>query len=570
MSAVCVTQSYESARPEGSTQNTPIRTMTSSSTSSDSEHSLQFTGSQDWFSHNVPVWLPIITELKQGLSHAPRALEIGSWEGRSASFLLQNLCNAETSLLVCIDHFDLKQTIAGRERYEKLSHNLESVGGGRFRIIDDFSVPGLYTLLREDINAPTAGFDFIYIDGSHEADDTFLDAELSWRLARDGAIIVLDDYEWDREPSESVHHPKRGIDCFLTLHIGQYDLLRKGYQVILRKRIPQRIGFLCKDGVSDSLDHSAFEYGINIATCANSAYAMPAAVALSSAARATPTRRLSFYVIDCGLTAHDKDRIAASLPDDQRLTLNFLPVAETSGVLADATWGKIDMLSMLPVERALYLDADVLVRHDLTPLWTHNLGEKAIGAVRDIGHPLGHDEIRRGPYFNAGVLLLDLTRLRPRVPELCDIPATRYKDQDALNTCFAHDWAELDLGWNASGLGTYACSPEADRYASWPQGEALRELHSNPAIVHFTGPVHPRVATVLNEYVQPWTSKPWGYAGAPGHPFAHEWWAALEHTAWKGYKTSEDFRAECSRAREGALRDGAEEFEAKLRSLPTK
>ena len=30
----------------------------------------------------------------------------------------------------------------------------------------------------------------------HEANDTFLDGELVWRLARKGAMVIFDDYEW--------------------------------------------------------------------------------------------------------------------------------------------------------------------------------------------------------------------------------------------------------------------------------------------------------------------------------------------------------------------------------------
>ena len=48
-----------------------------------------FTHTQDWFSHNIDTWtalFPLVQSLK------PRVLEIGSWEGRSAVFLLTHLC----------------------------------------------------------------------------------------------------------------------------------------------------------------------------------------------------------------------------------------------------------------------------------------------------------------------------------------------------------------------------------------------------------------------------------------------------------------------------------------------
>ncbi|KAJ3547569.1 hypothetical protein NM688_g5388 [Phlebia brevispora] len=164
-----------------------------------------FTETQDWFSFNVNIWRSLLPHV---VSPAPRVLEIGSWEGRSAVFLLEELCT-EGGSITCIDHFDLMNTEAGRERYRKLTHNL-SVTGKSFRIMDEFSVPALMTLLEEEIATEGPGFDWVYVDGSHEADDTFLDAELAWRLAKKGAVFIFDDYKWDKEPADSIHHPKRG------------------------------------------------------------------------------------------------------------------------------------------------------------------------------------------------------------------------------------------------------------------------------------------------------------------------------------------------------------------------
>jgi hypothetical protein len=96
-------------------------------------------------------------------------------------FLL-NLCRAGGDI-VCIDHFDPMSTTAGRERYVKVTHSF-SLAGKPFRIVDEFRI----TLLEGEMSAITPGFDWIYIDRSHEADHTFLDGELAWHLAREGSI----------------------------------------------------------------------------------------------------------------------------------------------------------------------------------------------------------------------------------------------------------------------------------------------------------------------------------------------------------------------------------------------
>jgi predicted O-methyltransferase YrrM len=134
-----------------------------------SQQQYRFTASQDWFSHNIPSWTNLKVHVE---SPTPRILEIGSWEGRSGVWLLQNLCS-EGGSLVCIDHFDLMNTPEGRDRYARMNHNL-ALAGGTFRILDSFSFPALMTLLGEEMQLENlaAGFDWIYVDGSHEADDT--------------------------------------------------------------------------------------------------------------------------------------------------------------------------------------------------------------------------------------------------------------------------------------------------------------------------------------------------------------------------------------------------------------
>ncbi|KAJ7057073.1 glycosyltransferase family 8 protein [Mycena amicta] len=530
--------------------------------------SYDFTPAQDWFSFNKTIWAPFLAQLYTSLDHPPRALEIGSWEGRSAVYLLESFCNTPRSELVCIDHFDLHRTPEGRERYRKIQHNL-TIPGFPFRVIDEFSTVALYRLLEEEIERPKGGFDFVYIDGSHEADDTFLDAELAWRLTRQGAVVIFDDYEWSTEPPESIHHPKRGIDAFLLLHDGEYQVLHRGYQIIIRKTGEMRIGFLTKKG--DTAADIYESAPINIAFCTDSAYAMPTAVALSSIVQAaTETRRMAFYIVDLGLSAEDKQGIKSAVPVSDRVTISFIALPEGSKGLGEATWAKIDALSQLPVERILFLDADILVRHDLGELWRVDLHGKTFAAARDIGLPMGHPEIPRQPYFNAGVLLIDMTRMRSRLASFLEFietwPQTTYEDQDALNVFFHGDWLEISVDWNATGLGTYAARKDEDRAPVWPNGE-LDGLHEHAKIVHFTGPVHPSMAHVLDEYNQPWTSKPWGFAGAPGNPFAVEWRKVLSKTAWKDWFESDEYKKEVESAEAKSMEEGAKAFKTRVAAV---
>lgn len=509
----------------------------------------------------MAIWRPLFSFVS---SKAPRALEIGSWEGRSAVFLLNELCK-ETGSLVCIDHFDLQHTDAGCERYRKITHNL-SLTKKTYRILDQFSFPALMMLLEEEMNSSEPGFDWIYVDGSHEADDTLLDGELAWRLARKEAILVFDDYHWTKEPEDSIHHPKRGIDALMSLHQGEYRILSapEQYQIILQKTVDMRIGFLVKEKVNDDSLSDAMGYGIHVAYAIDDSYLMPAAVSIRSLVKHTPGR-VTVYIANRGLTVEMKQNLQLSLPQRDNVTLVFLDIPE-HGLAADMgmVWAKIDLMRTLPVERALYLDADTFIRADVRELWNVDLNGKGLGAVRDVGLPMGHDGVGRCTYFNVGVLLVDLAQVRARIGELealaWGMRDFAHKDQDALNVHFREHICELPLRWNGQGLGTYAKAASVDRDAL-----ELRQLH-DPCLVHFTGPLHPDMASVINPWVQPYTSKPWGYAGAPEHPYGEEWWKMLDETMWKGYRTSEAFRKLRNERLTDAIKIGKELFEDRVRA----
>ncbi|KAK7054333.1 hypothetical protein VNI00_003527 [Paramarasmius palmivorus] len=538
--------------------------MTNTSTETQRTTVYRFTPTQDWFSHNIAEWTRLLPLVKR---ENPRVLEIGSWEGRSAVFLLENLCK-DGGDIVCIDHFDLFSTEAGRERYDRIQHNL-NLTGKSFRIISEFSVTALLTLLSEATSSNDPGFDWIYVDGSHEADDTLLDGELAWRLARKDAVVIFDDYHWNKEPEDSIHHPKRGIDAFLELHQGEYERLTDPscYQVALRKLSEMRIGFLVK-GVEEQRGprlEEALGYGINVALTVDSAYAVGAAVTMRSIVETTPGR-ITFYVVDCGLSPDDKERLCESIPVRDDVTTVFIPIPQNglSRELGTASWAKLDLCDVLPVERALYLDADLLVRSSLQPLWSTDMEGKPIAAVLDVGYPLGHGQIHGKAYFNAGVLLLDLAKIRLDVASLADVARAMkdslFKDQDALNAHF-REWTKVSLEWNAQGLGTYAKYPSDDRRVL-----DLNEMEQ-PKIVHFTGSCYPPLPEVLNPYVQPPPSKPWGYLEAFGHPFRHEWWQVVERTKWAGIRDSESWKMQRSEAIERSIEEAVRDLHSRLEKV---
>lgn len=183
----------------------------------------------DWFSEQIPWWEEQLARFK-GKPNL-HFLEVGSFEGRSAVWLLENILTAPTSKLTCIDTFggspehENKQLhISKIERHFR--HNIKESGSEEKVIVKKgYSrdlLPGL-----------TQGtYDCVYIDGSHKASDVLEDAILSKLLLKKGGVIIFDDYIWE-EGDDEWDRPKIAIDAFLEVYKGQYKLLYKGKQVIV-------------------------------------------------------------------------------------------------------------------------------------------------------------------------------------------------------------------------------------------------------------------------------------------------------------------------------------------------
>jgi predicted O-methyltransferase YrrM len=177
--------------------------------------------STDWVSRPAPLWTRYLGELR-GLENV-HLLEIGSSEGRSAIWFLDNVLTHPTSSITCVDVF------SARVKETRFDHNTKLSGfSNKVTKIKGRSQEVL-KLLRE------GSYDVIYIDGSHRAADVHVDALLSWALLKPGGIIIFDDYAWKPEkPPEA--RPQMGIDAFLNDFRFQVEILHKGYQVIVRRK----------------------------------------------------------------------------------------------------------------------------------------------------------------------------------------------------------------------------------------------------------------------------------------------------------------------------------------------
>lgn len=135
------------------------------------------------------------------------------------------------------------------------------------------------------------------------------------------------------------------------------------------------------------------------------------------------------------------------------------------------TYYRLFIAELFPqFEKCLYLDCDTIITGDISELYNTNIGENLVGAVPDASvqvtpefieyteNALGIDH---GDYFNAGVLIMNLRKMREESFEEEFISLIeKYsfevaQDQDYLNTLCHNQVFYLNGAWNTMPFGKY-------------------------------------------------------------------------------------------------------------------
>jgi predicted O-methyltransferase YrrM len=169
---------------------------------------------QDWFSQRVADWQRHVLPT---LPSNPRWLEIGSYEGRSACWMLDNVPGVQVT---CVDPFF--------GDYEK---RFDENTRGRAEKVKSHSLAFLSKSVAE-----RRAWHGCYIDGDHEGKSVLEDFVLAWHCVTVGGVIVLDDYPWQCPPHRAGQLPPGpAIDSCLSIYASRVELLHKAWQVIVRK-----------------------------------------------------------------------------------------------------------------------------------------------------------------------------------------------------------------------------------------------------------------------------------------------------------------------------------------------
>ena len=104
---------------------------------------------------------------------------------------------------------------------------------------------------------------------------------------------------------------------------------------------------------------------------------------------------LNIHIVYDELLPEDMDRLKKTEQLYRNLTLHFYQITSTEGMtfivppghITQAMYYRYLFVDLLPksVKRLIYLDADIICKDDILPLWHTDLQGRVLGAVRDWG-----------------------------------------------------------------------------------------------------------------------------------------------------------------------------------------
>ncbi|MHA7869036.1 MAG: glycosyltransferase family 8 protein [Salipiger thiooxidans] len=293
---------------------------------------------------------------------------------------------------------------------------------------------------------------------------------------------------------------------------------------------------------------------INVVYACDNIQALPLGVSIASAlenrAEGNP---INIHVLSYRISRSNRKSIASQF-DGRDDTLFWHEITgENRKLLEDlftssnrpyppAAYARLLISEVIPnIDRAIYLDTDIIVATDLSPLWNTSFDGAGLLAIQDL--PTSNDHIKRlrallspedisrygieagDSYFQSGVLVFDMkeftkTRASELIECLRNYPDLTFPDNDALNIVFHDSFKLVDPRWNQMASVFKLDAARDTPYSA----EVFEALLQDPYIIHYSG-----------------RPKPW--EDGCTHPYLDRWVEALTHSAWNSWKPSRLNRA---------------------------
>jgi lipopolysaccharide biosynthesis glycosyltransferase len=228
---------------------------------------------------------------------------------------------------------------------------------------------------------------------------------------------------------------------------------------------------------------------VSIVTISNDNYAVHLATMLFSLfENKLSETNYQVYIIDGDISKENKSKINSLLKNYNSSPI-YLNVEQKLyekcpvwGHVSREAFYRISIPDLLDksIEKAIYLDSDLIIKGDLLELWRNEqLENHFLGAVEDPVDYAGITLPNGYKFFNSGVLLINLKKWREyyisdKVLEFINNNPSKimWWDQDALNAILYDKWFPLDYKWNY-------------------QVYQMRHWNINPIIIHFNTDIKP-------------------------------------------------------------------------------
>ena len=264
---------------------------------------------------------------------------------------------------------------------------------------------------------------------------------------------------------------------------------------------------------------------MNVVYASNDGYARHLAVSLYSLLEHNEEAdKIHVYILSMGLSEENKNRLIGIGAQFERevMVIELGDLKERFSYKVDTGGFDLSIMARLFVgevlpeaeERVLYLDCDTVINASLKRLWEMDLESNMVGAVME---PTIYPAVKKSigllpedPYFNSGVLLIDLKRWRKEQAQklLLDFYSSRggklfAGDQDTINGALKGRIKPLPPRYNFFTNYRYFRYSHLTKLSPVYQTitkKSFQEAKKHPVILHYMGDERPWKQGNLNHY----------------------------------------------------------------------
>lgn len=327
---------------------------------------------------------------------------------------------------------------------------------------------------------------------------------------------ILEAFDSQKDYSRCNVYANRVVGLLAERLFGIYITFLRKHRTDIKIKETQQSFVL----VSDQPYPTPFKSENNVAVCMGSSeYYVPFAgnMIQSIVANSSPEYNYDIFIVTNGVTELSREELKKTVEGINNFSLRFIDGARylrsrdlyERDHINRTTYLRFSMLDFLRnYDKAIYLDCDMIVNHDISELYNENIDGYYFGAVRDLIQAGWCNEPNSGQYkynrdklemkdptkyFQAGVLLFNLQELRKdySASDLYDLALSRdwlWFDQDVLNYISKEGKVRfLKEEWNVT-VHSFRNFNEMPEYSAPVEVfETYKRIRKDPYIVHYAG-----------------------------------------------------------------------------------